>query len=155
MLQVYVDGSYTEGEDIVYGAFIVLDENGNAIYARRCSTRMPVFVSANNVGAELLSAVDAIKYVAQNFTDKNVRICYDYVGIYNFLSGEWKPKKPASIAYVKTVNIFTSQYPDLRLSFKEVPAHSGVKWNEIVDKFAKGIITTDIKDVVDKECTYG
>jgi len=78
MLQVYVDGSYTEGEDIVYGAFIVLDENGNAIYARRCSTRMPVFVSANNVGAELLSAVDAIKYVAPVQKMHKDSLCYPY-----------------------------------------------------------------------------
>ena len=39
-----------------------------------------------------------------------------------------------------------------RINLKKVPGHSGVKWNELADKLARGLITP--KEAIEKE-QYG
>ncbi len=68
---------------------------------------------------------------------KKLFLSYDYAGIEKWALGEWKTNKAGTRAY-KT--FYDSIKDELQVKFIKVPAHSGVKYNELADSLAKEAI---------------
>lgn len=150
-VDVYVDGSYNKARPgICKGALIVV-ENDKPLFAQNYTIQKENFASMNNVGGELWAAMSAIPVVKGLFGDEDVRlsIYHDYKGIRNFITGpeKWTPSKPATISYAYIVQQYMKEHPASRLNFVKVKAHSGIKWNEAVDKLTRGEVTSDCEPV--------
>ena len=129
-LRVYVDGSFLSGFPYAGWAFVAV--NGNEELARNSGvTHFPA--ESRNIDGELCAALHAMKWLASR-GEKGV-ICHDYEGIARFAKGEWKAKSEVSIRYAEA----SAPYKEF-VFFEKVEAHSGHKWNELVDKLAKEAI---------------
>ena len=131
-LVAYVDGSYSELHgDYGYGVVVINNKGEEFIYRGRGNH--PELVEMRNVAGELMGAVTAVK-VAIQMGKKDIYLHYDYQGIESWATGEWKAK-----------NEVTKDYRDylesikfvVNIHFIKVAAHTGVKYNEMVDKLAK------------------
>lgn len=127
----FCDGSYNKKTKA--GGF------GVVMITRQETKEMSVPVSkekldgSNNFGAEMLGAGKAIQWAIRNGI-KSLTIYYDYQGIERFATGEWKPNHSLAVAYTRFVN---ENKGDIELHFVKVPAHTGVVYNEMVDRLAK------------------
>ena len=101
---------------------------------------------AKGLGVEQLCCViggsmggfQAMKWLEAN--DKTAVICHDYEGVARWAKGEWKAKSSIAQKYVEACRPLVH-----RVSFEKVAAHTGVKWNEAVDKLAKDAIAREKK----------
>lgn len=139
---VYVDGSYNKEKSEGYGAYVVV-VNETPIRAQRCITSNHVYTDSWNVGMELLATMCALGCMQQALQPKSVdtvKIFYDYRGIKEFIQGNprWKAKTDVAKIYVQAVEQFVKSFPLVSLEFVKVKAHTGVKWNEVVDRLAAG-----------------
>ena len=156
IIDIYVDGSYFKNEpNIVRGAFVIINRETNkpAIMCRT-SSRKEMFISANNVGGEVLSAMLGIMFSRRlvRSGELNINVYHDYIGIREFITGKWKAKTAGMIYYSNMIGNFLRDNPDVKLYFHKVKAHSGNKFNELADTIAKGIIPIgyskeDIEDI--------
>lgn len=129
-LRIYVDGSFLEGFPKAGWGFIVV-ENGTEI-AR--DSGVTVFdAESRNIDGECMASFQAMKWLEAN--DKTAVICHDYEGVARWAKGEWKAKSSIAQKYVEACRPLVH-----RVSFEKVAAHTGVKWNEAVDKLAKDAI---------------
>ena len=80
-----------------------------------------------------MASYQAMKWLEAN--DKTAVICHDYEGVARWAKGEWKAKSSIAQKYVEACRPLVH-----RVSFEKVAAHTGVKWNEAVDKLAKDAI---------------
>ncbi len=128
-LRIYVDGSFSPDFDRAGWAFVAV-ENDKEIASESGVTDYPA--ESRNIDGELTASLRALAWLARS--GKDGVICHDYEGIARWAKGDWKALKPVAIRYRDAVQ----KYPDAR--FEKVPAHSGVKWNEIVDERAKKAI---------------
>lgn len=158
VLELYVDGSYRKTEpDITYGGAVLVIDN-KPVACQRYSTKNPDFVNSWNVGGELIAAIFGLGLAAGIIQGENAKIVinYDYQGIECLMQGtpRWKAKTPCTRQYVGVVTAFQLKYPNLRLEYHKVKAHSGNKWNEIVDQVANGIFSEELKAVQWKDHVY-
>lgn len=128
-LRVYVDGSFSPDFDRAGWAFVAV-EDGREIASESGVTDYPA--ESRNIDGELTASLRALAWLKRE--GRPGVICHDYEGIARWARGEWKASKPVAIRYVETVRA----YPGAK--FEKVPAHSGVKWNEVVDERAKEAI---------------
>lgn len=144
-IDLYVDGSFTGG-NTAYGGILILNSKGEAEYVQRVCTLKPFLVSMRNVGGELAAAMIGLGLASSLLEsvskDSNVtgtiHIYFDYVGIEKFATKEWKAKKEGSLFYCSVLKGLKNKYPNINYVFHKVKAHSGNKWNEVVDKIAYG-----------------
>jgi ribonuclease HI len=59
-------------------------------------------------------------------------ICHDYEGVARWAKGEWKAKSHVAQRYIESISELAKG-----VRFEKVEAHTGVRWNEEVDKRAK------------------
>ena len=85
---------------------------------------------SRNIDGECMASYQAMRWLDHN--DKYATICHDYEGIARWARGEWQAKSNIARQYVAAVKPLL-----FRVKFEKVAAHTGVKWNEIVDKLAK------------------
>ena len=128
-LRVYVDGSFSPDFDRAGWAFVAV-ENGQEIASESGVTDYPA--ESRNIDGELEASLRALSWLRRS--GRQGVICHDYEGIARWAKGEWEATKPVAIRYKDAVRA----YPDAK--FEKVPAHSGVKWNEVVDERAKKAI---------------
>lgn len=128
-ITAYTDGSYNVKTGIAgYAAIIITNDKEETLSGNITN---PEPTSMRNVAGELQAVLSVIEYAQQKGIKKAV-ICYDYEGIEKWVTGEWKAKKK-----------FTQKYRDavrgsfVKVEFHKVAAHTGVKYNEHVDKLAK------------------
>lgn len=152
---IYVDGSYyTQDPSKVYGAFVLLKED-QPILAIRYESEDKSAVSMRNVGGELLASKGAIISAAQIINTQcdrdivhDVKIYYDYKGVFEFVNPvrPWKTNNAATTAYARVINKIQKDTLNMRLSFEKVKAHTGDRWNEVVDNLAKGYVSSEIEN---------
>ena len=75
----------------------------------------------------------AINYAIEN-NYKEIDIFYDYEGIRSWAMGYWKTNKDETKAYKK---FFDEKKEKIFINFHKVEAHTGDKFNEMVDSLAK------------------
>ena len=88
---------------------------------------------SRNIDGEVMASFQAMRWLDAN--DKSGVICHDYEGIARWAKGEWQAKSNIAKRYVAAAQPYLH-----RVSFEKVEAHTGVKWNELVDKLAKEAI---------------
>lgn len=152
-LTVYTDGSYSKSvPDITTGGMVIL-HNDELLAAQRYISKAPRMVKMNNAGGELMAAIGGL-FMAGGLLQQlapgqnnTITIVHDYTGVKEFIESNkpWKPTKPGTLYYVQSVATFKEAYPNISIKFKKVKAHSGVKWNEVVDAIANGIDPLECK----------
>lgn len=128
-LVVYVDGSYrNKDKSHSYGVYMFNDEE-EYTYSKRFFKDSEM----RNVSGEIKGAMRAMGE-AVKLGKKKIYLHYDYEGIRSWALGFWKTNKEGTIYYK---NFYDSIKDKLEVKFIKVEAHSGVKYNELVDKLAK------------------
>ena len=128
-LVVYVDGSYrNKHKSHSYGVYMFNDEE-EYTYSKRFFKDSDM----RNVSGEIKGAMRAMEE-AVKLGKKKIYLHYDYEGIRSWALGFWKTNKEGTIYYK---NFYDSIKDKLEVKFIKVEAHSGVKYNELVDKLAK------------------
>lgn len=127
----YVDGSYRrEDHSYSYGVYL-FDGNIEEKYSKRFFD--PENAKSRNVSGELRGAMVAISRALQ-LGKKKIYLHYDYMGICDWALGNWKANLPLTITYKK---FYDSIKDKIEVIFIKVDAHTGVYYNELVDKLAK------------------
>jgi ribonuclease HI len=129
-LRVFVDGSFSPGFPKSGWAFVVTE---NDVEIARGSGITAFDAESRNIDGEVMASFQAMRWLDAN--DRTGTICHDYEGIARWAKGEWQAKSNIAKRYVAAAQPFLH-----RVSFEKVDAHTGVKWNELVDKLAKDAI---------------
>lgn len=128
----YVDGSFQKST-MRYSFGAVLLQNDQVIETLSRVGDNPRYQDSWQIAGEVFGALHAIQWAIEN-NFKKIIIHYDYIGIKHWALGEWRTNKPVSIDYAEAYQKLASQ---IDIEFVKVKAHSGVKYNEMVDQIAK------------------
>lgn len=129
-IRVYVDGSFSPGYPNAGWGFVVVD--GEEVLTKACGvTAFPA--ESRNIDGEVMAAFQAMRWLAAN--KKSGIICHDYEGIARWAKGEWQAKSNIAKQYVSAIQPYLAN-----VQFEKVEAHTGHKWNEMVDGLAKEAI---------------
>ena len=82
-----------------------------------------------NVTGEMLGAMHAVKYAIESGY-KAIEIRYDYAGIEQWVTGNWKAKNELTKKYVNAMKAWKKS---IKISFTKVAAHTNVEYNERAD----------------------
>lgn len=129
---VYVDGSYAPflPDRYAFGAVFLYEEK------EETAGRMiidPENAGMRNVAGEVAGA----RFAMETCLSRGIReitLCYDYAGIEKWCTGEWKANRPGTKALKA---YYDSIRGELKVHFRKVKSHTGVKYNEIADQLAK------------------
>lgn len=134
----YVDGSFhLPSMTFSYGAVIITRDG---IETFKGIDRDEELAKMRNVSGELKGAMVAME-IAIERGYKKLSLCYDYAGIEKWALGEWKTNKAGTQAYKAFYDAIKDH---LKVEFIKVPAHSGVKYNELADSLAKDAINESL-----------
>lgn len=131
----YVDGSFNSKLEN-YGAGLIVVENNIVLFADSFPGNNKEAVSMQQIGGELLGAIQACLYAKRNNV-KHLIIFHDYMGVQYHVTGVWKPKNHFSKIYKKWMTDFKKDNPGMTIEFEHVKAHAGNKYNELADGYAK------------------
>lgn len=143
-LVAFTDGSFDEVSGR-YSCGVVLLEKGKAPseLCKRYDDKM--YSASRNVAGEIFGVLEALEWAVKN-SYRKVRIFHDYIGVSKWADGSWNADKPISRYYKK---ILEDKYSDIvEISFFQVPAHSGIDYNEKADALAKSSLLGCSKPVV-------
>ena len=129
-LRVFVDGSFSPDFPKSGWAFVVTE---NDVEIARGSGITAFDAESRNIDGEVMASYQAMRWLDSN--DRTGTICHDYEGIARWAKGEWQAKSNIAKRYVAAAKPYLH-----RVSFEKVAAHTGVKWNELVDQLAKDAI---------------
>ena len=129
-LRIFVDGSFTPSYPKAGWSFVVTEDDREV--ARGCGVTA-FDAESRNIDGEVMASFQAMKWLDAN--DRTGTICHDYEGIARWAKGEWQAKSNIAKMYVAAAKPYLN-----RVQFEKVAAHTGVKWNELVDKLAKEAI---------------
>ena len=151
MIKIYVDGSaHPNPGPGGYGVFGFDDATGEVLIIKSHQ-----FEHTTNNAMELTAILEAFKVFGQQnsyYKNNNVTIYTDSAYSYNTLTKwifdwqkrGWKKadkKVPENLDLVKE---YWSYYEmGWRVNFELIPGHSGIEYNELVDKLATGKITLE------------
>jgi len=126
-IEIDVDGSFRNGKTS-YAAIIRKD--GKVIKNISGLMEENEVKDSRQVAGELRAAMEAIKWCKENNISE-ADIYYDMVGTENWATGKWKAKKEITKAFVEFI-----KKSDVKINWIKVASHTGVKWNEEVDRLA-------------------
>lgn len=130
----YVDGSYRlEDHSYSYGVYLY-SEGLEEKYSKRFFDEENA--KSRNVSGELKGAIVAMKRGVE-LGYKKMYLHYDYRGIEDWALGNWKTNLDLTREYKKTYDEIKNK---MEVEFIKVDAHTGVYYNELVDKLAKEAI---------------
>ena len=130
----YVDGSFCLDEmTYSYGVVMIGKDKIEEQSGREDD---PILAQMRNVSGELKGAMVAMELAIEK-EYKKLSIFYDYAGIEEWAVGKWKTNKDGTKAYKE---YYDSIKDKLEVEFFKVPAHAGIKYNELADKLAKEAI---------------
>ena len=131
----YVDGSYNVvSKKFGYGG-ILMRRDGTFETVQGSGTD-PSLASMRNVAGEIHGSMAAISAAAKQGV-KSITIFYDYMGIEMWADDKWKANKEGTIEYKAFI---ADMRNSMQIRFQKVAAHTGVRFNELVDKLAKGSV---------------
>jgi len=127
-VDIYVDGSRV-GETTAYG--VVAVQGGRATWEEAGTVADSDVDGTQQVAGELQAALRALEWCRERGLEA-VTIHYDYQGIEKWATGAWKAKKAVTQAYRELVRASA-----IKIAWRKVSAHTGVKWNEQADRLAR------------------
>lgn len=144
-LIAFVDGSFSENlkgkfsKKYSYGAIIISRVGGKQLEDKLFNSYKDlVGTSLRNVAGELKGIKEVLKWTISNGF-KKITFYYDYAGIEKWITGEWTAKNQITKEYVEFVNN-VKKINNIEINFCHVKAHSGISYNEQVDKLAKSAL---------------
>lgn len=140
-ITIYVDGSFDVATN-VYGYGCVVIKKDGSIEQYYGAGNNPECVLLRNVAGEMLAAMSAVRYAIRSGY-KSVNICYDYSGIEMWAIGAWKANNDLTLKYSTSMKEWQDE---IAISFQKVAAHTGEKYNEMVDKLAKYAVSNFCKE---------
>ena len=123
-ITIHVDGSYTPKNPTIVGwGFSSEDKTINesgSVFGKITKMRQ--------IGGEIKAVMEAIRYAYTNKYDKII-ICYDYIGIEKWITGEWKAKNDWTQGYFRGMNTTKNkiQYEFKKVSGKNNKADSAAR----------------------------
>ncbi len=132
-VHIWVDGACLQNGEapLRFGwAYVILDGEREL---RRANghTVPPKAQRHRNVAAEIQAVLHALTWCRKHGIAA-ATIYVDYQGLASWVKGAWKTRTPFTQSYVEKVRAF-----GMRLDWQKVKAHSGEKYNELVDQLAK------------------
>ena len=140
-ITIYVDGSFDVATN-VYGYGCVVIKKDGSIEQYYGAGNNPECVLLRNVAGEMLAAMSAVRYAIRSGC-KSVNICYDYSGIEMWAIGAWKANNDLTLKYSTSMKEWQDE---IAISFQKVAAHTGEKYNEMVDRLAKSAVSNFCKE---------
>lgn len=144
-LIAFVDGSFSDKlkepypKKYSYGALIISKAYGKVLEDRLFNSyKDEEGLKIQNVAGELKGVMEVLKWTQTNNFNK-ITFYYDYEGIEKWVTGEWKAKNAITQEYVNFVKEYKEK-ADIEIYFEHVKAHSGISYNEQVDKLAKAAL---------------
>lgn len=131
----YVDGSFNISTG-VYGYGGVLLCRDGSIRPLQGHGRDETLRTMRNVAGEIHGSMAAIQ-AAADAGITSITIFYDYMGIEMWANGQWKTNKEGTRAYKAFIEAI---HPRIEIRFQKVAAHTGVRFNELVDQLAKASV---------------
>lgn len=131
----YVDGSFNLSTG-VYGYGGVLLCRDGSIRLLQGHGRDETLRTMRNVAGEIHGSMAAIQ-AAADAGIASITIFYDYMGIEMWANGQWKTNKEGTRAYKAFIEAIR---PRIEIRFQKVAAHTGVRFNELVDQLAKASV---------------
>lgn len=127
----FIDGSFNVKTGTYgYGGFLAY---GPSRYYLTGSGNDPNMTAMRNVAGEIEGAMAAV-LKAEELGLPSITILYDYAGIENWATGNWRTNKFGTADYYRFMN---SPERKVKVTFRKVTAHTGVEGNEIADAMAK------------------
>lgn len=127
----YVDGSFNLKEFSYSYGVVLIDKNG--IIELNGIGEDDDLKEMRNVSGELNGAIVAIEESIK-LGKKKIYLHYDYAGIEKWAVGDWKRNKKGTQKYKEFID---ANKEKIEIEFIKVPAHEGVKYNELADELAK------------------
>lgn len=158
-LDIYTDGSHQREIDYLgVGAWCEWDGVEYEL-SKHCSKEVlanfGIHDEVSNPTAEFVAVTLVLEHLTKIKSNVPITIHCDYLGPQNWISGAWQSKKD----YIRKLKEICLQHIDKipgKVSFKHVPAHTGVYGNECADKLAghQGDVDT-FADLIKKLNLYG
>lgn len=127
VIHIYTDGSYNKDTKMAgYGAVILTKE------IVRLFGQVESF-GGEQVNGELEAVRKSVDWAVRNGY-RSVCIHHDYTGVGKWANGEWKTNRDYTREYARYIE---TQREVVSISFEQVPAHSGIAYNEMADKLAR------------------
>lgn len=135
----FVDGSFNPDIGVYgYGGYLF---DGTTKYPLQGNGRNSEMASMQNVAGEIEGSMAAVRK-AEELGIREMTMFYDYQGIEQWATGQWKTNKDSTRAYAEFMK---PENRSVSLSFVHTKGHSGIEGNEIADAMAKhsvGIVLT-------------
>lgn len=125
--ELYVDGSYRNGQTSY--AFALVQENQVTHSANGLMTAEDAN-GTHQIAGELEAIIQGLEWCKKHQI-REVRICHDLINSQKWATGEFKANNPVTRRYVSYI-----QHTPVHIRWKKVLAHSGVHFNELVDRLA-------------------
>lgn len=131
----FTDGSYNDKLKVSSFGALIFTKEGKTVFSSSFSeeTNGALFISTRNVAGELEGVKKAVEYAIE-CRKKEIKIFYDYKGIEEWANGNWKTNNDITRSYVAFIK---ESKKKIKITFFKVTSHTGVKYNEEVDKIAK------------------
>lgn len=125
--ELYVDGSYREGKTSY--AYALVQEN-QVTHSANGLMKEEEVNGTHQIAGELEAIIQGLEWCKKHQI-KEVRICHDLINSQKWATGEFKANNPVTKRYVAYI-----QQTPVHIRWKKVLAHSGVQFNELVDRLA-------------------
>lgn len=130
-IELWVDGACLQQPDgLKFGWACVIRHKGQELYRHASSCILPYMVDHRNVASELQAVVHGLD-TCRVMGYPAVTVFYDYTGIAEWAIGRWQAKTRLTQEYAA----FIARCP-LTITWRKVPAHSGIPMNDLVDTLA-------------------
>lgn len=149
MLKTYIDGSFVSKIKTFGWACVIVDDNDKVVRVEYGYSTEPKYAKSWNVAGELIASMKAIDYAISRGEDA-ICIFYDYKGIECWATGEWKNRqqKPIVTDYISFIK---DRSKNIKIYFRKVAAHTGVRNNELADQLCRGAIQNKVCGYKDYE----
>lgn len=133
-VDIYVDGSFNQSLNLSGSGILFFDNETGEILQTYSFSTLDNY-GERNITGEIQATVKAIlEGIYLGYTKLN--IYYDYSNIEAWAMG-YKAKSVIGQDYIERLKWIKEQFPDIKISYHKVVAHSGNYLNDYVDDLAK------------------